>query len=266
MPSAKRATAKKVSAVVDPRLVTYEHGFRYQNRQFLIQTVDGGPEKRYYCTYLKLSEQLISSKRTRYPSDLAASKADLLRLMRRSHLSMCQRLRDGDFNLRIRRFLKQYGGDNVIPISRKEAGAKPALSPDPPDSVSKNKSPVLKEQSNMADIKKSLNTLHNEINGSLGAALVDHESGMALGTVGSGLNLEIAAAGNMEVVRAKMRVMKSLDIDGSIEDILITLEGQYHIIRPVGDTLFFYVALDRKNGNLAMARHKLTSVAKDLKL
>lgn len=118
----------------------------------------------------------------------------------------------------------------------------------------------------MADIQQSLNKLHNGINGSHGAALVDHESGMALGTIGNGIDLEVAAAGNMEVVRAKMRVMESLGISGGIEDILITLSDQYHIIRPVGDSLFLYVAFDRKQGNLAMARHTMTSVAKELKL
>lgn len=118
----------------------------------------------------------------------------------------------------------------------------------------------------MADINRSLKTLHTEISGALGCALVDHESGMALGTIGSGLNLEVAAAGNMEVVRAKMRVMNSLGIDGEIEDILITLTDQYHIIRPVGTSLFIYVAFDRRTGNLAMARHKINDVARNLKV
>lgn len=116
----------------------------------------------------------------------------------------------------------------------------------------------------MADINQSLNTLFNEITGCHGAALVDHESGMALGTVGSGINLEVAAAGNMEVVRAKMRVMESLGIPGNIEDILITLNAQYHIIRPIGQSLFLYVAFDRKTGNLAMARHKTAQIAQNI--
>ena len=71
------------------------------------------------------------------------------------------------------------------------------------------------------------------IDGALGVALVDWGSGMSLGTQGGGkyLDLEVAAAGNTEVVRAKMRTMEALRLDDTIEDILITLAKQYHIIR-----------------------------------
>jgi hypothetical protein len=63
------------------------------------------------------------------------------------------------------------------------------------------------------------------IEGALGVALVDWESGMPLGTLGGGkyLDLDLAGAGNTEVVRAKMRTMQSLQLNDMIEDILITL-------------------------------------------
>ncbi len=118
----------------------------------------------------------------------------------------------------------------------------------------------------MQNVQQSLQKLQDEIAGFLGAALVDHESGMPLGTQGNGLNLEVAAAGNTEVVRAKLRVMEQLEIGGSIEDILITLDSQLHIIRPVGSSLFLYIAIDRKQGNLGMARHVMARVASDLKI
>jgi hypothetical protein len=95
--------------------------------------------------------------------------------------------------------------------------------------------------------------------GAMCAALVDYNSGMLLESVGSGVDLEMAAAGNTEVVRAKMKTMKSLGLNDTIEDILISLGKHYHIIRPVAkhDGLFIYYVLDRARANLAMARRKV---------
>ena len=110
------------------------------------------------------------------------------------------------------------------------------------------------------------------IEGSIGVALVDYNSGMALGTLGGtkDFDLNVAAAGNTDVVRAKMRTMEMLNLGDSIEDILITLRHQYHLIRPVqsrsGKGLFLYISLDRGRANLAMARHQLSRVEGDLEV
>jgi hypothetical protein len=119
------------------------------------------------------------------------------------------------------------------------------------------------------DIETSLKQAM-EIEGALGVALVDYESGMALGSLGGGryLNLEVAAAGNTEVIRAKMRTMASLELNDEIEDILITLGRQYHLIRLMSTnrsaSLFLYLALDRQKANLAMARHQLRQIEAQL--
>jgi hypothetical protein len=100
-----------------------------------------------------------------------------------------------------------------------------------------------KETRMAKNVDESLNDAMS-IKGAIGAALVDYTSGMTLGTAGGGsmINLDVAAAGNTEVVRAKMATMKSLDIEGGIEDILITLQDQLHLIRLLdskrGDGLF----------------------------
>jgi hypothetical protein len=106
-----------------------------------------------------------------------------------------------------------------------------------------------------------------EIEGCLGACIVDSNSGMMLGaTGGASVNLEIASAGNTEVVRAKRKTMKALSLQDTIEDILITLNKQYHVIRPLAsnDALFVYLVLDKNRANLAMARHQLREIERTL--
>lgn len=114
--------------------------------------------------------------------------------------------------------------------------------------------------------KLNLDSL-NQLAGFVGAALVDGDSGMAMVFTGGGsLNLEVAAAGNSDVLRTKRRVSQQLDLDDTIEDILISLGKQYHLIRPLESNpmLFLYVVLDRARANLAMARHELKSFEKTL--
>jgi len=106
-----------------------------------------------------------------------------------------------------------------------------------------------------------------EIDGATGCCIVDSNSGMVLAQAGGGpINLEVAAAGNTEVVRAKAKTMRNLNIKESIEDILITLEKQYHLIRLIkaSEALFIYLVLDKARSNLAMARHVLSETEKSL--
>ncbi|MFK4754757.1 hypothetical protein [Oceanobacter antarcticus] len=106
------------------------------------------------------------------------------------------------------------------------------------------------------------------VNGAMAAALVDYNSGMMLGSSGTGLDLEIAAAGNTEVVRAKIKTIEMLQLDQQIEDILITLTNQYHLIRPM-DTdrgLFIYYVLDSGKANLALARRALQTLEETITL
>ncbi|WP_432978298.1 hypothetical protein [Dactylosporangium sp. CA-233914] len=123
----------------------------------------------------------------------------------------------------------------------------------------------------MADMETALKELM-QIDGAIGVALVDYNSGMALGVLGGSkdLDLTVAAAGNTDVVRAKMRTIEMLNLKDGIEDILITLNNQYHLIRPVtgrsGKGLFLYLALARSRANLALARHQLLRVEDELEM
>jgi len=119
----------------------------------------------------------------------------------------------------------------------------------------------------MSNISESLEELIT-VDGAMCAAIVDSSSGMLLGKAGSGIDLDVAAAGNTEVVRAKLKTIKALGLNDTIDDILITLTGQYHIIRPLGSTpeIFLYVVLDRSKANLALARIKTKACDEQLVL
>ena len=117
----------------------------------------------------------------------------------------------------------------------------------------------------MATIKQTLDEIL-ELDGAMCAAVVDSTSGMMLGSAGSGIDLEVAAAGNTEVVRAKLKTMRALGLNDLIEDMLITLGKQYHILRPSArkEGVFVYAVLDKSRSNLAMARRKIQDVEKEM--
>lgn len=105
-----------------------------------------------------------------------------------------------------------------------------------------------------------------ELDGYVASALVDAESGMLLASDGTGVNLDIAASGNTEVIRAKRKVANALQLNDVIEDILISLTKQYHLLRPLesNQKLFLYLVLDRGKANLAMARNELRTYEKSI--
>jgi hypothetical protein len=108
-----------------------------------------------------------------------------------------------------------------------------------------------------------------DISGAVGGAIVDYENGMTLGTIGGGkLDMELAGAGNTEVVRAKKNIAHDLGIEDEIEDILITLQSQYHLIRLCEhhEDVFIYLAIDRSEGNLGLARRSVDKVDETLEL
>ncbi|MBS8226868.1 roadblock/LC7 domain-containing protein [Vannielia litorea] len=109
-----------------------------------------------------------------------------------------------------------------------------------------------------------------KLDGFIGACLVDSDSGMMLTAEegNGGLDLETAGAANMEVVRAKNAAMKSLGLEDHIEDILISLGSQIHLIRPLASNpdIFIYVALDRSKANLGMARLQVKTTEGTIKV
>lgn len=102
------------------------------------------------------------------------------------------------------------------------------------------------------------------LEGALGAALVEWTTGTLVDVISrAGFDLtERAAVGNAEVVLAKIAVMGAVERIEPIEDIIITLETQYHAIRllKVCPTRFLYAIFDRSRANLAQSRLKLADL------
>lgn len=110
------------------------------------------------------------------------------------------------------------------------------------------------------------------VDGAIGIALVDLRSGMLLAKQGGNslFDLEMAGALNTEVLRAKLRAVEALQLGDQVQDILVTLGSQYHIIMPLlrneDEPLFLYLALDKARGNLALARHQLRRIEQAIRV
>ncbi|MDV3350061.1 hypothetical protein D0962_21500 [Leptolyngbyaceae cyanobacterium CCMR0082] len=125
----------------------------------------------------------------------------------------------------------------------------------------------------MDNIKESIQSALN-IDGTIGAAIGDWSTGFSLGQASrneqtfSSVKLEQAVALNAEVIKAKNRAREGLGITSPIEDILITLANQYHLLRicDLAEGVFFYLVLDREKANLGLARIKLRQIEKNLRM
>ena len=106
-----------------------------------------------------------------------------------------------------------------------------------------------------------------DLAGFIGAAVIDSETGLILGQLGvDAQTLEAAAAANADVVRAARRMVQSLEIQDDLEDLLVCLWSQYHIVRTIGrnPAILIYVMLDRRNANLGGARLALRQVERSI--
>lgn len=140
--------------------------------------------------------------------------------------------------------------------------------PPPPTEVSPSLLDEPRQDATQSHIQACLEKLRR-VNGFIGVALVDCENGQMLGTTeGSSLDLSVAAIGNAALLRAKRTALAQLGLQDDIEDILISLGKQYHLMRPLRSRpgVFFYMALERERGSLAMARFSLADAERELVL
>ncbi|MES1185877.1 MAG: hypothetical protein ABUL60_18840 [Myxococcales bacterium] len=105
-----------------------------------------------------------------------------------------------------------------------------------------------------------------DANGFIAASLVDLDSGMTLAIKASRTDFDLTAASayNSELVKQKLKIMKTLGLTGTIEDMLITLSDQIHLVKLVGPNTFLYLAVDKKLSNIALVRSAVNKHANAL--
>lgn len=106
------------------------------------------------------------------------------------------------------------------------------------------------------DLMDMLSSIEQDLNGYIAASVVDLESGMTLAAKATrpDFDLTLASAYNSEMVKAKMKTLNVLKLDTKLEDMLLTLGDQIHLIKIVSDSTFIYLAADRASTNLALVR------------
>lgn len=105
---------------------------------------------------------------------------------------------------------------------------------------------------------EAITRIEGDVSGVIATAAVDLESGMTLAskTNRSDFDLTVASAYNSELVKQKLKIMKALNLKTALEDMLITLTDQFHLIKILpGSTSFLYLAADRGSTNLAILRN-----------
>ena len=113
-------------------VVGFNHNVRYKDQVFHIQTEDSGLKSPHIITLLYVGGTILASKKTSY-ADI--SKVDNLEavveeLMKEQHKDMLRKLKNGEFDERIRQFL---GGKKPPEVAREmEAPPQPATPPPPP--------------------------------------------------------------------------------------------------------------------------------------
>ncbi len=114
----------------------------------------------------------------------------------------------------------------------------------------------LKEEGSMNTLHKVLESFREEVPEFVSTDIVNVDSGLSIGggSIDPDFDASVAAASYAEVVKANGRALDLLGMGaGSTEDILISTEKIYVLIRPMGKDYYHVLAVGRR-GNLGLAR------------
>jgi predicted regulator of Ras-like GTPase activity (Roadblock/LC7/MglB family) len=110
------------------------------------------------------------------------------------------------------------------------------------------------------------------IPGAQGVTLVDYASGFPVAAVGADdlTDAAVDAAGTADLIRAILASpsLASAWTGDEIEEITVSGTAGYHLLILVNTAfdarLCLHLRLDRKRGNLALARHRLRAIVREL--
>ena len=112
-----------------------------------------------------------------------------------------------------------------------------------------------------------MDDLKTNVSGFIAVSVTEIKTGMSYCSlsVDPSFDPELASAYNLEVIKAKFLAIKALGLNQKIDDVLITLSSQIHII-DVSDNgeYFVYLAVDSSKANLGMTRAILKKYSKDI--
>ena len=110
------------------------------------------------------------------------------------------------------------------------------------------------------DVKKN-------VPGFIAVSVAEIQSGISYFSLSvvSDFDPELASSFNLEVVKAKMNAISVLGLKQSIDNIMITLTSQIHII-DISDNgeYFIYLAVDSSKANLGMTKALLNKYKKEI--
>jgi predicted regulator of Ras-like GTPase activity (Roadblock/LC7/MglB family) len=146
--------------------------------------------------------------------------------------------------------------DDFIPAASAAAAEAPATKA-AATAVAVDVAPAVEAIDDRPSLEEVLEKLLS-FDGAMCVAVVDSETGMILGSAGSGIEIDLAAAGASVILRARLASIKALGSDERIDDVLISTTSQVQIIHPLpaNPSIFTYLIGDKSKSSLAMARYK----------
>lgn len=120
----------------------------------------------------------------------------------------------------------------------------------------------------MSDFLKQFgDDVKGNIPGYMAVAVTEIKSGISYfsNSVVAGFDPELASAFNLEVVKAKLNAISALGLNQGIDDIMINLTNQIHIIDiSENNEYFIYLAVDSNKANLGLTKALLNKYKKEI--